>query len=271
MPASSFQKSMSKQIYVKSAALCCPETSLLDAFELTSSPVDNTLIPANIRRRTSLTTRIAITAATLACQRAKTQIETIPSVFASMGGEIQVTDTLCRLLPDSEALLSPTQFHNSVHNTTAGYWSILNRCQAQTTAIAAADDTFAMGLLEAWVQLQFSPGDLLLVCYDENWPQYLAPPIGTHALACAIVLSSDDSHALASMTMPQLNSAHSPHEPTVSPQLWHESWSKLVDTVPAAATIPLLLAINNSPGRTEVPLNTRTAIWFTHCETKTYA
>ena len=119
-----------KQLYIKSAAVCCPESDVLIPFNLSASDIDKSLIPAGMRRRTSMTTRMAVTAATLACAQAGVDTQNLASVFASLGGEIQVTDALCRLLPDENELLSPTQFHNSVHNTTAGYWSILNKCQA---------------------------------------------------------------------------------------------------------------------------------------------
>lgn len=247
---------MTKPIYVKGTALCCPEPVALDHFHLTMLDVDKTLIPANLRRRTSLTTRLAITAAHSACQQAKADTTALPAVFASLGGEIQVTDALCRLLPGDETL-SPTQFHNSVHNTTAGYWGILNQCQAPVTAIAAVDDTFAMGLLEAWAQLQLHPGTVLLVCYDEIWPQYLAPPIGRTAFACALVLSTEQTNALASISMPKLA--------TMEPDC-DEQWLALVDSAPAAASIPLLDAICYKSGSALIPLNTKGDIWFTTYE-----
>lgn len=256
MPVSSLLLTMNKPIFIKGTAICCPESSFLDGYPLPILDVDKTLIPVALRRRTSVTTRIAITAAQEACRQAKIESKTLPAVFASLGGEIQVTDALCRLLPKDEPL-SPTQFHNSVHNTTAGYWGILNQCKAPVTAIAAVDDTFAMGLLEAWTQLQLNPGTVLLVCYDEEWPQYLAPPIGRIAYACALVLSTEKSNALASISMPAVEAL----EPG-----FDEQWFALVDLAPAAASIPLLSAIHHSKNKVRVPLNTKGDIWFTDCE-----
>ena len=260
---------INSRIYIKSASACSPELNLLDAFGLSVNPIDNTLIPGAMRRRTSLTTRIAITAGTAACIQAQVDPKMLPSVFASLGGEIQVTDALCRLLPDPDALLSPTQFHNSVHNTTAGYWSILHECQAPTTAIAGIDDTFALGLLEAWTQLQVTPGDLLLVCYDESWPQYLAPPIGEQAFACAFVLSTEPDATQAALTRPEI---YRPTEAYIAPNL-DPSWSKLVDSAPATAAIPLLSALSapRSANNSLIPLNNQGAIWCTHFEAPPYA
>ena len=244
---------MMQQLYIKSAAVCCPDSELLASFDLQGSDIDKSLIPAGMRRRTSLTTRMAVTAATLACTQAGSDTQNLASVFASLGGEIQVTDALCRLLPDENELLSPTQFHNSVHNTTAGYWSILNKCQAPTTAIAAADDTFAMGLIEVWAQLQQSSGERLLVCYDELWPQYLAPPIGQSAFACAFVLSSEPEQSIGAITIPQISQQAEQELPY--------QWLKLTESAPAAAVIPLLQALQDKqPGL--VPLNIKAPVWM---------
>ena len=247
-----------KQLFIKSAAICCPDCDVLAPFNLQSSDIDKSLIPAGMRRRTSMTTRMAITAAKLACSQANSDTQNLASIFASLGGEIQVTDALCRLLPDENELLSPTQFHNSVHNTTAGYWSILNKCQAPTTAIAAADDTFAMGLIEVWAQLQLQgSGERLLVCYDELWPQYLAPPIGKTAFACAFVLSTEAERSIGSITVPQLIQGNTQELPP--------EWVNLTQTAPAAAVIPLLIAIQRKTMGL-VPLNIKAPIWTSQFE-----
>lgn len=240
-------------LYIKSAIVCCPKNEALASFNLRSYDIDKNLIPANMRRRTSLTTRMAVTAASLACVEAQVSAQKMTSIFASLGGEIHVTDALCRLLPDEDALLSPTQFHNSVHNTTAGYWAILSQCQAPTTAIAAADDTFAMGVIEAWAQLQQQGnGECLLVCYDELWPQYLAPPIGKLAMACAFVFSTDSVGAIGAIELPQIQ-----QNGMASDQ---NQWIALAQSAPAAAVIPLLQAIQNKVP-ISVPLNINSPLW----------
>jgi len=250
---------MIKQLFIKSYAICCPDMTLLAPFHLSGSDIDKSLMPAAMRRRTSMTTRMAVTAAKLACAQAKADSQQLASVFASLGGEIQVTDALCRLLPDDNELLSPTQFHNSVHNTTTGYWGILNKCQAPSTAIAAADDTFAMGLIEVFSQLQQGSGERLLVCYDELWPQYLAPPIGQTAFACAWVLSTDAEQAIGAMTLPQISEN--------TGQSFSPEWLKLTEAAPAAAVIPLLMALQQqTPG--EVPLNIKAPIWTSRISTR---
>lgn len=240
---------------VKSSAVCSTDLDLLREFKQDGCEPDKNLLPAALRRRASLTTRMAITAAHRACAAAAVDAKHLPSIFASVGGEIQVTDELCRTLPDNNALLSPTQFHNSVHNTTSGYWTILQGCQAPSTAIAALDDTFAIALLEAAAQLQQMPGDLLLVCYDETWPQYMAPPMGKIPLACALVVSNIPPAAGSPMlSLPEI---------ATSVETLDATLSELIHEAPAAAVFPLLTALHEKRYPRYVPLNNGETRWFT--------
>ena len=64
------------------------------------------------------------------------------------------------------SLLSPTKFHNSVHNAAAGYWSIGTGSYAPYTAISAYRYTFAAGLLETLAQVVSEGRPILLVAFD---------------------------------------------------------------------------------------------------------
>ena len=243
---------MKQSLFIKSSAVCCENPELLSTYGLSAVAIDKSLLPAGLRRRCSLTTKMVVTAATLAYQRVGLENQQLPSVFTSIGGEMQITDALCRVLPDKTALLSPTQFHNSVHNTTAGYWSILTKNQAASTAIAARDDSFAMGLIESYSQLQSSGGDLLLVCYDEQWADYLAPPLGKIGFACAFILSCEAEGVEIALPQ-QLNELLS-----LSHQL-----QTLIETTPAAMVIPLLRAIKHQTTHQNIALSLTQPAWFT--------
>lgn len=246
---------MDRLLTIKSSAICCTDVAIPAEFGLAAIEPDKNLLSVALRRRASLTTRLAVTAAHYACQTAQVDTARLPSVFASVGGEIQITDELCRTLPVEGALISPTQFHNSVHNTTAGYWTILQGCQAPNTAVAALDDTFAIGLLEAAGQLQQIPGDILLVCYDELWPQYLAPPLGKIALACALVLSNAAAQSGGfSISLPEIRLQH---ETAPDAKL-----AELIRTAPAAAAFPLLMALQQAPNNDYIPLNVNGSRWY---------
>ncbi len=244
---------------LKAFAVCSPDPAALARFELDALDVDRTLLPASVRRRAGLTTQIAVTAASAACERAGVEPGGLSSVFASVGGEIRVTDELCRALPDHALSLSPTRFHNSVHNTAAGYWGILHECRLPAVAVAALLDTFAIGLLEASSQLSQQPGDLLLVCYDELWPQYLAPPMGSFGFACALVLAAAHSDSARPMfSMPFIGS-EKPH--------FGADLEKLVSVAPVSACIPLLQALGRPRARLRVPLSPEPKFWYTDLET----
>ncbi|WP_022949851.1 beta-ketoacyl-ACP synthase [Methylohalobius crimeensis] len=169
-------------------AVCTAEPELSESMGIAADPLDPKRIPAAIRRRTSQATRLALCAASLACERAGIDPAQLPAVFASVGGEMQVTDRLCIELAKPDGWVSPTQFHNSVHNTAAGYWSIATGCRRASTALGGAEATVAAAWLDAWSRLRTETDRILIVCYDEHWPDYLEPGMGMHPVALAWVL-----------------------------------------------------------------------------------
>jgi hypothetical protein len=206
----------------------------LDGLPFDVHGIDRDAMPAGLRRRASEATQLAFSAAARACREAARSPAALPSVFASVGGEMQVTDQLCIELARPDGLVSPTAFHNSVHNTAAGYWTIVHGCPEPASALAAGHDTFALGLLEAWCQLSCKGGELLLVCYDERWPGYLAPPLGGVAVASAMVLAAGDvPGALACLGQPCPAGVSGKRA----------EFSSLLETAPAAWALPLLQAV----------------------------
>jgi hypothetical protein len=77
-----------------------------------------------------------------------------------------ISDYMSETLARTPTLISPTRFHNSVHNAAAGYWCIGTGCTQPYTALSAHTDTFGEGLLEALVQAQSTGRPTLLVAYD---------------------------------------------------------------------------------------------------------
>ncbi len=62
-------------------------------------------------------------------------------------GRRRARDLLEALAGRGPAWCRPTQFHNSVHNAVAGYWSIATKSTQPMTCLAAHDHSFAAGLL----------------------------------------------------------------------------------------------------------------------------
>lgn len=140
------------------------------------------LLPPNERRRAPDTVAVALDVALAACAMAQRDPRTLPSVFASMHGELPITDYMCSTLASDPSALSPIRFHNSVHNAAAGYWTIGAGAMAPATAISAFDATFAQGLLETLVQLNAGADAVLLVAYDGASAGPLAKVSPSHAL-----------------------------------------------------------------------------------------
>ena len=150
------------------------------------------LLAPNERRRAPDSVAVALEVALAACHDAGRDPRTLPSVFASTHGDLAITDYMCATLADSPRSVSPTRFHNSVHNAAAGYWTIGAGCTQATTAISAYDATLAEGLIEALLQLHAGHDAVLLAAYDG---QSTGPVAGVSPseglLGAAVVLSRD--------------------------------------------------------------------------------
>ncbi|MBN8727145.1 MAG: beta-ketoacyl synthase chain length factor [Xanthomonadales bacterium] len=128
-------------------------------------PAAHVLSP-NERRRAPEPVRIACEAAAQACEAAGCAPGELPSVFTSIHGDLGITDAMCAALAMDPATLSPTKFHNSVHNAPAGYWTMATGCREASTSVSAWQGSFAAGLLETLVQCRAEARATLLVSYD---------------------------------------------------------------------------------------------------------
>ncbi len=148
-------------------------------------------IPARERRRAGLLVNLAVEVAHQACEHARVDKHLVPSVFTSAMGDTMITDYMCRKLSSPEKLLSPTKFHNSVHNAPSGYWTISAQNRAPSTFVGGAWQSFGAGLFEAASVAQAHSGPVLLVGYDiaNEPPLHDIAPI-TETLGVALVLES---------------------------------------------------------------------------------
>jgi len=166
------------------------------------------LLPPNERRRAPESVAVALHVALAACEAAGRSPAVLPSVFASTHGDLAITDAICATLADDPRAMSPTRFHNSVHNAAAGYWTIGAGCMAAATAISAYDASFAQGLIEAAVQLAEGAEAVLLVGYDTR---ATGPLLSVHVcnglLGGALVLLRDGADAADAVAGPRLELA----------------------------------------------------------------
>jgi hypothetical protein len=124
------------------------------------------ILPANERRRAPDTVAVALEVAQAACVNAGRDPAQLATVFASTYGDLAITDYMCSTLAQAPTTLSPTRFHNSVHNAAAGYWTIATGCRQPYCALGAGDYTFAAGLFAAALQVCADQTDVLYVAYD---------------------------------------------------------------------------------------------------------
>ena len=96
-------------------------------------------------------------------------------VFCSRHGELtRMQELLGNIVGGSE--LSPAGFSQSVHNASAGLYTIVTQSNVPATSVAAGAGTFAYGWLEAESFLALNPGKtVLLVSYDEVLPVVYQP------------------------------------------------------------------------------------------------
>ena len=138
----------------------------------TRVPAPVSLPPAE-RRRAGVAVKAAIAVGRQALEASGTPASNLATVFASSGGESVNCDEICRALATSDRVISPTRFHNSVHNAPSGYWSISSQSMATSSVVCAFDGSFAAGLLEAMTQVITENQPVLLMAYDTDYPEPL--------------------------------------------------------------------------------------------------
>ncbi|VAW49721.1 3-oxoacyl-[ACP] synthase [hydrothermal vent metagenome] len=127
-------------------------------------------LPPNERRRTTSVIKLALKTAEEAWNSYQKMMpnasDQVPVLFVSKNGDTFITSSICQALSEESVMISPTQFHNSVHNASVGYWMIGVNNQAPASAISAGESAIGNGLLEAVLQSQEAQKPVLVVFYD---------------------------------------------------------------------------------------------------------
>lgn len=197
-------------------------------------------LPPNEQRRSSETVRWAVHVALESIMQAKAEPQDLATVFASSCGEADILDQICTALAKPQRHLSPTLFHQSVHNAPAGYWSIATSCRRSSTALSCYDSSFACGLLEAAAYLCMDEEPVILVAYDLPPPPPLFMASGVSLkFAVALTLTSRPSpHSFTELAIELINRSLQPATIMDDRQL-----EALRLATPAARSLPLLSAI----------------------------
>ncbi|KAB0630976.1 beta-ketoacyl synthase chain length factor [Burkholderia stagnalis] len=181
--------------------------------------------------------RVALAAGHAAVAASGRDAATLATVFSASGGDGQNCHAICETLASDDRHLSPTRFHNSVHNAPAGYWSIATGAMATSNVLCAYDGSFAAGLLESVCQVTVDHVPSLLIAYDTDYPEPLRAvrPI-VDAFGVALVLAPQAS--AGTLARIDLRLTDAPATMLASPGL-----EALRTGNPAARALPLLDAL----------------------------
>ncbi len=199
-------------------------------------------LPPAERRRTGRVVRLALTVGLEAVRRAGADAAALPAVFSSSGGDGENCHEICQVLAGADRQISPTRFHNSVHNAASGYWGIATGSSAACNALCAHDASFAAGLIECLAQLRVDETPVLLIAYDADYPEPMrsARPIPAAFGVALLLAPAAGPGSLARLTA-RLGAA--PAETLSDPRL-----EALRSAVPAARSLPLLRRVARAEG-----------------------
>jgi hypothetical protein len=189
---------------------------------------------------------LAIAAGTEALAQAGRDPVNMAMVFAASGGDGETIHAILSVLATGQREVSPTRFHNSVHNAPSGYWAVATGSRAPSTSLSAFDASFAAGLLEATAQAIVQDRAVTLIAYDVPYPEPLhaARPIGSSFGIALVLAPTATERMLARLTVTMAETA----SPATTIQ--HAALEQLRLGNPAARSLPLLAAIAQGCGGT---------------------
>ena len=159
--------------------------------------------PANLsareRRRTSHAVRLALAVAQEAVGNASDNAKCLPTILGWAHGDGPVVHRLLEALATPERYVSPTDFHNSVHNVAVGYWTIASGSHQPCSSIAAGEATFPASLLKALAEVECEKRRALLISCGTPFPEPLNAvcPVGGSFGTALILAPADEKGGLA--------------------------------------------------------------------------
>lgn len=213
------------------------------------------LLPPNERRRATAAVRLAFRVAEYAVSRSEFSPAEFASVFASSEADTGILHRLCTALADEARAVSPTDFHNSVHNAAAGYWSIATAAKLSSVSLSAYDASFTVGLIEAMTLVHGDDCKALLVAYDIRPPEplFTVRPL-TQPVGVALVLTPQrSSRSLATLELAPATAEVSTMKDAVLEDLRCSN--------PAGRALPLLALLATQQAGDVVLSGTGTQCW----------
>jgi hypothetical protein len=207
-------------------------------------------LPSAERRRASRIVKVTLAVGLQACRHAGRDPAGLANVFASSGGDGHNGHQICELLASGDRQISPTRFHNSVHNAASGYWSIATGATPAAQVLSGYDASFSAGLLEAMIQVAAGNEPVLLVVGDSEYPEPLhakRPIADTGALALVLAPARTPA-SLALLRLPRCG-ALVEGTPSALPAHVPEPLCQLAQTMPPMRGLALLAALATTIGQ----------------------
>lgn len=238
----------SRQVFVAGVGLYAPglngwehaRTILAAPQTFSEAPLQLPLIdalPAAERRRLGVAVKLAMATGFDAVRQSPVALPLLATAFSSSAGDGENCHQILEALALPNCSMSPTRFHNSVHNAAAGYWHIATHCRQPSTSLSAHDAGFGAVLLETVSQILSTTLPCLLVAFDTPYrnplhevrsvshpfgvAMLLTPQRSTQTLcSLAISLTAEPAHTIANSDLEAMRC-----------------------NVPAARSLPLLSAL----------------------------
>jgi hypothetical protein len=155
---------------------------------------DAKFLPAMLRRRCSPLTRIILTAAWGCVEEG--MLGNVRTVFASRHGSVNESIEMLSKIVQGERL-SPAKFSHTVHNAQAGLYCIAAGNRQASSSLAAREDTFACGWLEALTHLEREPERPVLYAMGDvelapAFAELVEEPASSYALAFLLARNANE-------------------------------------------------------------------------------
>lgn len=217
------------------------------------------ILPPAERRRASRVVKLTLAVGLEAAAHAGSDVAQLATVFSASGADGHNCHALCEQLAGEDRQISPTRFHNSVHNAAAGYWGIATGAMAPCQVICAYDASFGAGLIDALGQVVLDRQTTLLIAYDSEYPEplFAKRPVPDVAGIGLVLTPERSERSLASITVTP--------ETTPADGLTDGALETLRTAIPALRALPLLRKLALGEGGTVcldylAPMQLRVAI-----------
>jgi hypothetical protein len=201
-------------------------------------------LPATERRRAGKSVKASLAAGMEAATQSGHSPRDLVAIFSSSSGDGENCHSICETLASDDRMISPTRFHNSVHNAPAGYWGIATGAMRPADCLGAFDASFGAGLLEGLARLGADPAQpVLVIAYDAPYPEPLhgARPIDD-TFAVGLMLCAPSADAKGPRIQVELGRG-------AATTMADAALEKMRRGIPAARSLPLLhLLANGSSG-----------------------